>query len=494
MKKILTLTALFTLTCIALAAPETHILINGVYYMLNERYNTASVTWGGDKWQATTEYTGEITIPSHVEHNEISYIVNEIGPDAFYNCTNLTAVNLPSTITSIREGSFYLSGLTSLVIPSSVERIERAVFHDCIDLEEIHIPSSVKYLGNNTFTDDTKLGYVMIASYLDTLGNEAFSSGRDMHEIAVAIRKELPYQMSTKRLGICTFRLNKGYINPFRFSYGISATQWDISDYKKFAIGEILSAKQGVTLNSDLEKSINANLSTINESNDTTDILYLCDNALSQINITRIQENSILAINCAKSGVTLSAEDQAKIASCIDNIQKTSDALAVRTIRENALAIISKQKAQNEKSTYKDYILAAAQTVELSDEEQSKIDNFITCVENATSQSEIDDIYSIALAYINAIKKIKDALQGETNNSLAQIIESQMDIINSSSDPEEIKQAAKEAVNTIKSAKQVLNKALGTKQPGTVVEITSQNDNIINIYNPKKVNFKYAAE
>ena len=102
-----------------------------------------------------------LTIPSSV---------TSIGEAAFYGCSGLTSLTIPSSVTSIGEGAFYgCSGLTSLTIPSSVTSIGEAAFYGCSGLTSLTIPSSVTSIGNYTFWDCS--GLTSIYVYLEKLPN-----------------------------------------------------------------------------------------------------------------------------------------------------------------------------------------------------------------------------------------------------------------------------------------------------------------------------------
>ena len=63
-----------------------------------------------------------------------------IGEYTFYNCTSLTSVNIPSSVTEIRNSVFKgCTSLTSVNIPSSVTEIGNSVFLNCKGLKSIYI-------------------------------------------------------------------------------------------------------------------------------------------------------------------------------------------------------------------------------------------------------------------------------------------------------------------------------------------------------------------
>ena len=109
-----------------------------------------------------------VTIPSSV---------TEIGPFAFSDCRSLTSVTIPSSITKIGSSTFSgCSGLTSVTIPSSVTEIGSSAFSDCRGLTSVTIPSSVTKIGDNTFFGCSGLTSVTIPSSVTEIGRYAFAS------------------------------------------------------------------------------------------------------------------------------------------------------------------------------------------------------------------------------------------------------------------------------------------------------------------------------
>lgn len=73
---------------------------------------------------------------------------------AFWECSNLTNINIPSSVTNIEEAAFYgCSSLTSINIPSSVTSIGKEAFWGCSNLTSINIPNSVTSIGEWAFSN-----------------------------------------------------------------------------------------------------------------------------------------------------------------------------------------------------------------------------------------------------------------------------------------------------------------------------------------------------
>ena len=93
--------------------------------------------------------TGELVIPSEIE----GYPVTRIGEHAFYDCTGLTSITIPDSVTSIDSRAFYCcTGLTSITIPDSVTSIGGSAFHGCASLTSITIPDSVTSISDWAFS------------------------------------------------------------------------------------------------------------------------------------------------------------------------------------------------------------------------------------------------------------------------------------------------------------------------------------------------------
>ena len=102
--------------------------------------------------------------------------VTSIGDEAFHGCCGLTSLVIPSGVTSIGDEAFYgCSGLINLTIPSSVTRIGWSAFEGCSGLTSLVIPSSVTWISGEAFSGCSGLTSLVIPSSVTSIDRSAFS-------------------------------------------------------------------------------------------------------------------------------------------------------------------------------------------------------------------------------------------------------------------------------------------------------------------------------
>lgn len=80
--------------------------------------------------------------------------ITSIGSSGFYNCRELTEITIPSGVTSIEEETFdFCTSLTSIAIPNGVTRIGKRAFYNCSSLTSVTIPGSVAAIEDYAFYD-----------------------------------------------------------------------------------------------------------------------------------------------------------------------------------------------------------------------------------------------------------------------------------------------------------------------------------------------------
>ena len=139
------MTTLILSVFFSISASAYDVEVDGIYY-LTPKKNVAIVT-KGDK-----AYSGDINIPSSIKVNESEYTVRDIEGSAFSNCSGLTSVTIPNSVTSIKGSTFEdCSSLTSVTIPNSVKSIGELAFYNCSGLTSVAIPDSVTSIGGWAF-------------------------------------------------------------------------------------------------------------------------------------------------------------------------------------------------------------------------------------------------------------------------------------------------------------------------------------------------------
>ena len=87
-----------------------------IYYVWTNNNTELAVSYRGSNYYSySNRYSGNVVIPSSVVYNGNTYPVTSIDGSAFYGCSGLTSVTIPSSVTSIGDYAFRgCSGLTTL--------------------------------------------------------------------------------------------------------------------------------------------------------------------------------------------------------------------------------------------------------------------------------------------------------------------------------------------------------------------------------------------
>ncbi|MCH5163507.1 MAG: leucine-rich repeat domain-containing protein [Clostridiales bacterium] len=122
--------------------------------------------------KGTYNLSGTLNIPSTFNGKAVS----KIEDSAFYNCTGVTSVTIPSSIKSIGSSAFSgCTGLTSITIPSSVTSIGILAFSSCSSLKSVIIASSVTNIGSSAFSGCSSLTGITLSGSLTSIESSTFS-------------------------------------------------------------------------------------------------------------------------------------------------------------------------------------------------------------------------------------------------------------------------------------------------------------------------------
>ena len=184
--------------------------VDGIYYNID---SVKAVVINGNH-----PYYGDVTIPATITHDDKVYPVNAIAPAAFRDCSALTSVSIPASITAIGEHAFagcaaldsvdisdlgqwcgidfesetanpchhahrlFVRGveIVDLQIPDSVSEINSFAFSGCSSISSVSIPSTVTGIGVSLFSGCTSLSSITVAD-----GNPVYDSRDSCNAIIV---------------------------------------------------------------------------------------------------------------------------------------------------------------------------------------------------------------------------------------------------------------------------------------------------------------------
>ena len=185
MKHLIKLAFLLLALLLPATATAYDLMVNGIYYNISG--SNATVTFQSySNYTFTSDYSGNVTIPSTVTDGGATYSVTTIGDYAFCNCSGLTSIEIPNSVTSIDNSAFFnCSGLTSITIPNSVTRIGNSVFHGCSGLTSVTIPNSVTSISAYAFYGCSGLTSIEIPNTVTTISLRAFSDCSGLTSIEI---------------------------------------------------------------------------------------------------------------------------------------------------------------------------------------------------------------------------------------------------------------------------------------------------------------------
>ena len=97
-----------------------------------------------------------------------------------------TSYTVPYGTTSIETEAFYgCSNLTSIIISDGVTSIGNQAFAKCTGLTNITIPDSVTIIDKRAFSGCSKLSNIIIPNSVKTIGNEAFEDCKNLKNITL---------------------------------------------------------------------------------------------------------------------------------------------------------------------------------------------------------------------------------------------------------------------------------------------------------------------
>ncbi|MDO4824329.1 MAG: leucine-rich repeat protein [Bacteroidales bacterium] len=343
------------------------------------------------------------------------------------------------TLTRIGNNAFSKSNVLSVIIPNTVTTIGNEAFYHCSSMQSVTIPNSVSTIGGFAFAYCNSLCSVTVGAFVQFFGENALGECSNLQEITFCSTTPPALENSVfselKNVKINCQSEDKKYED---FFY----------DYKRESGFSIKPINQVTYRNAVLEA---------------------------------------ITLAAGRNGLT---PDDESLSSYTTAISEGDDVAGNELAAHKVIALAG--------------IRQALPSDGLLEEEQTVVNGKITKINSATSlagiytpQKEALDWISLHPEKADAMSAIEAAMQGNTNSKyLNGLVKEQVAAIISATDAETITNKKQEAVNKLQSEigkyiaiKDEVLGTLGEKQDGPAVEVIDQNDNVLKLYNPKKVNF-----
>ncbi len=166
-------------TNLALSAKVVYFTDNDIRYRWDNTKTYVAVAPAG----TGKTYVGDVTIPATVIYSEKTLSVTGVYSSAFSECTYLTSVTLPESVTSIGDYAFdSCEGLRSVSMPG-VKTIGHWSFRNCYVIESLNFSDKLTSIGNYCFDKNLKITEVTLPATMTNIGGYAFEGNPQLKKI-----------------------------------------------------------------------------------------------------------------------------------------------------------------------------------------------------------------------------------------------------------------------------------------------------------------------
>lgn len=128
--------------------------------------------------------TKELNIPSKVEYNKLKYKVTSIDRSTFKN-SKFKKVNIPDTITKIDKYAFYkCTNLTSITIPTNTQ-LSPSAFQNCTSLKIVTLNEGIASIPAYAFSECTELTNITIPDTVTRIDSYAFNKCSSLTSLSI---------------------------------------------------------------------------------------------------------------------------------------------------------------------------------------------------------------------------------------------------------------------------------------------------------------------
>lgn len=129
--------------------------------------------------------------------------VTKIGKGSFFCCVNMKEIIIPDTVNYIERYTFHFCiNLKSVKIPDSVTKIEDGIFYGCHSLEEADISENITVITEDMFHDCINLQRISLSDNITEIQKKAFNYCGKLNDIE--------FNSGIKKIGDSAFVLCEG--------------------------------------------------------------------------------------------------------------------------------------------------------------------------------------------------------------------------------------------------------------------------------------------
>ena len=112
------------------------------------------------------------------------YILSEDGTELYWVKSDLTDIQIPDTVKTIKQYALMITKAESIILPPSIEKIETGILFDSTSMKKIEIQSNIKEISTSAFSSAKNLSEIIIhkeagsisgSPWGCTIGNKAVS-------------------------------------------------------------------------------------------------------------------------------------------------------------------------------------------------------------------------------------------------------------------------------------------------------------------------------
>ena len=158
----------------------TYITIDGIRYV----YNSTKIYVSVASVKSPSVYVGDVVIPEIITNTSGKVIsVKAVKRSVFGDCTDVTSVTLPSSVTSIGDYAFDSCEKLEYVVMQGVQTIGHWAFRNCYVLENLTFGQELTTIGNYCFDKNLKMTRVVLPASTTLIGGYAFEGNPQITEV-----------------------------------------------------------------------------------------------------------------------------------------------------------------------------------------------------------------------------------------------------------------------------------------------------------------------